>query len=674
MATSSITALGAGSGVDTVSLAKGLVDAERVPTKNLIDKKITSAEANISGYAAVKFVVDNLKTSLAELKNVSSFNNLNTINSQPAAFSADPTSTASQGYHSLEISSLASPQRNVSGGFFSGDTVLNNGEPFKLSLSLHGQYVQTISVTQVTPAGVVSAINGSFSGLSAELTNTGDVNAPYKITLKGTDGALNDFTLEPHNTTDAVTAVTTNGTDSTSESVELTFERDLAPNETITISGLTYTAPATGASAAQVASIFSNLTNGSFTSPNVDAVGGQLSGRLNGVSIGDVGDGNTLTAARVKTTPIELNQPVLAGATVSIGGLQYTPFEDASPQDIAEAYSNIPEGFPLQSDLPLNSEKGTYSGGPLTGFSTGDFFGSTILAFTQEEKLGDVKDIEIRGGPLVLVDDNDNALADLDFSTVLRTAGNANILVNGLAITSSTNIIEDAIKGVTLTLNSTTFGVANINFARDTTKIVGKMDAVVLAYNDANAMLGVVSDPKSTVDTYGGTLVGNSLVRQITNDLRKMITGSSSTPFDGIQALRDVGITVGSDGNLIVNATKRDSALRFHYAGVTTMFTGNQENLSTISETPAGVAGDSVKKLTQLLASTGALANQTNNAQKNITDYQDDLAKLELRMTALLTRYTKQFAIMDSMVGQSNRTREGLKSTFDGMMAAYTNN
>jgi flagellar hook-associated protein 2 len=39
----------------------------------------------------------------------------------------------------------------------------------------------------------------------------------------------------------------------------------------------------------------------------------------------------------------------------------------------------------------------------------------------------------------------------------------------------------------------------------------------------------------------------------------------------------------------------------------------------------------------------------------------------------LLTRYTKQFGVMEAFVGQSNSMRDSLKSTFEGMMSVYTN-
>ena len=87
----------------------------------------------------------------------------------------------------------------------------------------------------------------------------------------------------------------------------------------------------------------------------------------------------------------------------------------------------------------------------------------------------------------------------------------------------------------------------------------------------------------------------------------------------------------------------------------------------------AGFAGDGVRKLTKLLSATGPMLSQSTNADKQTTKYRDDLSNLETRMTNLLSRYTKQFAAMDSLVGNVNSQKTSLKSSFDGMMASYTN-
>jgi flagellar capping protein FliD len=107
---------------------------------------------------------------------------------------------------------------------------------------------------------------------------------------------------------------------------------------------------------------------------------------------------------------------------------------------------------------------------------------------------------------------------------------------------------------------------------------------------------------------------------------------------------------------------------------VVTLITGNRENQSKFSIMPSGVAGEAVKKLTALLETTAPLSTQSTNLTSKISEYKKQLEKLDIRMTDLLARYNKQFAAMESMVGQSKSLQTSLKSTFDGMMATYTNN
>ena len=80
-----------------------------------------------------------------------------------------------------------------------------------------------------------------------------------------------------------------------------------------------------------------------------------------------------------------------------------------------------------------------------------------------------------------------------------------------------------------------------------------------------------------------------------------------------------------------------------------------------------------MKKINKKLAPDGALMNQSTGATSQIDKYKTDLTKIQTRLDALLARYNKQFAAMDSLVGSINAQKTSLKSTFDGMMASYTN-
>jgi flagellar hook-associated protein 2 len=285
--------------------------------------------------------------------------------------------------------------------------------------------------------------------------------------------------------------------------------------------------------------------------------------------------------------------------------------------------------------------------------------------------------------------------SQLDFATSLQPASDAALQVDGIDVVSASNTVTDAIPGVTFNLlatnasrvtdangNTTTTGVpGSLALTVDTSGAKTKLMALVTAYNDANDLLKQVTDPKSTLDTYGGTLVGNSSVRAIREQLRNLVTGDSSTaggsngtgPAHSLSALRDIGIEVDKTGNLTTNSVTMDVALNFKLDDMVTLLTGNQENQTSFSTAASGLAGDASKTLTTLMGSSGTLATETANANTRISKYKDDLAALDDRMTRLLARYQKQFSSMDSMIGEIKSTQTGLTSTFAGLMAMYTN-
>ena len=200
-----------------------------------------------------------------------------------------------------------------------------------------------------------------------------------------------------------------------------------------------------------------------------------------------------------------------------------------------------------------------------------------------------------------------------------------------------------------------------------------KVQELVTAYNEANSMLNVVSDPKSTIETYGATLVGNSVVNDIRNKMREMVLSNSNSPSGGLTALRDIGVSIDRTGVMTLDSTKLDSVLSSKFDHVVTLLSANRENMSTYNTSTAGIAGEAVKKITTLLDRAGTLTVQSDNLNTRIASYKKDLAKLEDRMAQLLARYNKQFASMESIVGNSKSLKTSLTSTFDGMMAAYTN-
>ena len=264
-------------------------------------------------------------------------------------------------------------------------------------------------------------------------------------------------------------------------------------------------------------------------------------------------------------------------------------------------------------------------------------------------------------------------VSTISFSQSLQEAADASLKVNGLTVTRSTNSVNDVIDGVTLDLFANTTGAARLDLNRDTTGIKDNIKGLVTAYNEFEETLKILGDRASEVEEFGGALAGDSSLQSIRSQVRAMITDTSSTPGTTITAARNVGLSVDRYGKLDLDESKLDTALQDNFTEVSTLFSAGTNNKSIYSTAPGGLAGDAINKIEKMLLSTGTIDTQSKSAADKITKYKEELAVLDERMEKLMTRYMNQFSIMESIVGNSKSTREGLKSTFEGMMKSYGN-
>lgn len=496
----------------------------------------------------------------------------------------------------------------------------------------------TAGATAVTGSHDVEVVHLAKAQRSISVGLTA-ANAP----LNGGSGM--SFTLKLGDAANISPVVTTQqGSATTTEASTVTF-KDMVAGQSITVAGLTYTAT-TAINASDVAAAFAGaLDSTNPPTPITGKFSGKLSGFNAGVSSGaDLVFTSSTSNTDVTDISVSAGSPATSALSVRVG----VAAGKDTPQGMVDAINASSSGVKAQL---LNIGTGTTPYQIMLSGPTG-----VVGSYTIDMDYGSGS-----GSP------------GLSFTTN-QSASDAEVNVDGINFKRSTNAMTDVIPGVTLNLTGTTGTTpATLNLNRDTTSIKDKINAVVSAYNDAMTMLGVVSDPKSTVDTYGATLVGDSTVRLVKQQLRSMLTSPSSTPSNGINSLWQLGLSIDQTGVMTADATKLDTALSNNFDDVVKMFTGNQTNLTATSTTPGGIAGDAFKKLTSLLSSTGPMSSSSAAATSRNAKYQDDLTKLGTRMDALLARYQKQFAAMNSIVGNVNSQKTSLKSTFDGMMAQYTN-
>ncbi len=249
----------------------------------------------------------------------------------------------------------------------------------------------------------------------------------------------------------------------------------------------------------------------------------------------------------------------------------------------------------------------------------------------------------------------------LSFSSV-QSATDAQLNVNGIDFTRSSNVIDDVITGVTLSLNTVTNGAANLSINQDDSQSRANIVDFVTIYNEAQRQLKELSN-----SSIGGELAGDSIFRSLTSSLRSLVLGTSSSASGNISNLSDMGISVSRTGELDVDDTKLDNALANNFADVVTMFSANTDNQSASSTDVAGLAGD----ITNLIANATAADSYLESQQDTLADAnsrrQEELSDLADRMERVEERYNRQFLAMQQIIDQMNSTRESMESSFENL-------
>ena len=226
------------------------------------------------------------------------------------------------------------------------------------------------------------------------------------------------------------------------------------------------------------------------------------------------------------------------------------------------------------------------------------------------------------------------------------SAANAKFSLDGIAIERASNVVTDAIDGVTLALTKPNIGsTTNIAVNSDTTSIQTKVASFVTAYNTLATLMK--SQTSYNADSkVAGTLNGDSTVRNIQSQLRGVIT--STVGNGSIQRLNNIGIQFKADGTLSFDTTKFQKALSDPTNDVAKLFVKDG--------TSVGIASQLDTSISKILGTGGALTARTDGINATIKSMDKQIASLEDRLTSVETRYRAQFSKLDTTVASLNST------------------
>ena len=195
------------------------------------------------------------------------------------------------------------------------------------------------------------------------------------------------------------------------------------------------------------------------------------------------------------------------------------------------------------------------------------------------------------------------------------TALNANLKVNGIAVSKNSNTVSDVIPGVTLSLAKLTTAPITLTVAQDTASTIKSVNNFVTAYNTLSQSLTDLSAYNASTKK-GAVLQGDATVRNLQAKLRAVL----NTPGGGaLSSLSQIGVTFQRDGSLAVDSTKLNSVIQSNYGDIAGLFaaTGKASDSLVTYNSASSITkpGSYALSVTQL-ATQG---NETGLAAPNLT-------------------------------------------------------
>lgn len=240
---------------------------------------------------------------------------------------------------------------------------------------------------------------------------------------------------------------------------------------------------------------------------------------------------------------------------------------------------------------------------------------------------------------------------------VITYARDANLAIDGIAVASATNEIDDAVEGVTITLKKAqtqesldAATTVSLDVSEDKAGIKKSLQSFVDGYNKMmstiNSLTSVTPVGGDEGEPLAAALVGDASVRSVLSNLRNEMSAAGS---GSIRILADLGISTERDGTLKLDSDKLDAALNDNFEAVGAFLSGDQGLMTRLSE-----------RIEPYARSGGIIESRNTSLQNTLADIDEQREQLNTRLAGLEARLLAQFNAMDSLVANLSSTSDYL--------------
>jgi flagellar hook-associated protein 2 len=250
----------------------------------------------------------------------------------------------------------------------------------------------------------------------------------------------------------------------------------------------------------------------------------------------------------------------------------------------------------------------------------------------------------------LIIDSSDGAF---DFNELVQ-AQDATITLgdgsSGFLVTSSDNVFEEVIEGLTLTANNTTTEAVNVTVDRSNDALIEALSGFVEDFNSAMDRIREVGSYNLETEQRG-VLFGETTIRTTESRLFSMVNQrvSSNSTFNRLSQL---GLQLGTGSKLEFDESKFREALDADPQAVSDFF----------SDEDSGWATTAKELLEAIVDPDGLIDNRTTGITKQQEDLQARVEELDDRLEAKRAYLTTQFINMETALAQLQSQQSALGS------------
>lgn len=251
-------------------------------------------------------------------------------------------------------------------------------------------------------------------------------------------------------------------------------------------------------------------------------------------------------------------------------------------------------------------------------------------------------------GAITLTDISGDVAETLNVSTELMAAQDANIDLNGFSVTCSSNIIDDAIEGVTLTLQSVSAEPIELTINRDDQAITDSVQKFLDTYN---TLIDSIAREGSDA------LKKDSSLKYLKSELRNIINEPAEN-IGNFSYLQDIGVSIDKKtGKLSLDASEFKTALSQDFGSFVKLFSSTDEGFATRLHNFAESQDDD----------SGIIKTRSDGLQRRIDFIEKGIERENMRLDKVESGYYKRFSMLDSLMSQLDATTDYLNQQLSNL-------